>query len=134
MLRRLQVAPLQIGGGTKELVFWSFLSCVLLRLQSGHDLFLGQKVSTGGLIGIEVAKTLKSLLGIPGTLLLILPVLAVSIMILSRFSFILFAGWSLGALRSRWANYREKQALNRQLRDKNEPGVARPGLQIRPRP
>jgi len=95
-------------------------------------IFLGQKVSTGGLIGIEIAKTLKSLLGIPGTLLFVIPVLAVSIMVLSRFSFILFAGWSLGALRSRWANYREKQALNRQLRDKNEPGVERPGPQIRP--
>ncbi|MDD2337701.1 MAG: DNA translocase FtsK 4TM domain-containing protein [Geobacteraceae bacterium] len=94
--------------------------------------FLGQKVSTGGLIGIEIAKSLKSLLGIPGTLLLIIPVLAVSIMVLSRFSFILFAGWSFGALRSRWVNYREKQTLNRQLRDKNEPGVERSGPQIRP--
>ncbi len=95
-------------------------------------IFLGQKISTGGLIGIEIAKTLKSLLGIPGTLLFVIPVLAVSIMVLSRFSFILFAGWSLDALRSRWANYWEKQALNRQLRDKNEPGVERPGPQIRP--
>ncbi|HOP39413.1 MAG TPA: DNA translocase FtsK 4TM domain-containing protein [Geobacteraceae bacterium] len=95
-------------------------------------MFLGQKVSTGGLIGIEIANSLKSFLGIPGALLLILPLLAVSIMVLSRFSFILFAGWSLGALKNRWANYREKQALNRQLRDRNEPGVERSTPQIRP--
>jgi S-DNA-T family DNA segregation ATPase FtsK/SpoIIIE len=94
--------------------------------------FLGQKISTGGLVGIEIAKALKALLGIPGALLLIMPVLAVSIMVLSRFSFILFAGWSLGALKSRWANYREKQALNRQLLDKNEPARGHSAPQIRP--
>jgi len=117
--------------GVAFLVFLLALAA-LFAFSLETTVFLGQKVSTGGLIGIEIAKTLKSLLGKPGALLLIIPVLAVSIMILSRFSFILFAGWSLGALRSRWANYREKQTLNRQLRDKNEPGVERSSPQIRP--
>jgi len=117
--------------GVAFLVFLLSLAS-LFAFSKETTIFLGQKVSTGGLIGIEIANALKSLLGIPGALLLIIPMLAVSIMVLSRFSFILFAGWSFGALRSRWANYREKQTLNRQLRDKNEPGVERPGPQIRP--
>ncbi len=117
--------------GVAFLVFLLSLAS-LFAFSKDSTIFLGQKISTGGLIGIEITKALKSLLGIPGALLLIVPVLAVSIMVLSRFSFILFAGWSFGALRSRWANYREKQALNRQLRDKNEPGVERPSPQIRP--
>jgi len=96
--------------------------------------FLGQRVQTGGAIGFKAASLLKSLLGIPGALLLLLPLLAAAIMVLSRFSFVLFAGWGLASLKSRWANYREKQALNRELRDRNEPGVERPVPQIRPAP
>jgi S-DNA-T family DNA segregation ATPase FtsK/SpoIIIE len=94
--------------------------------------FLGQTVQTGGAIGFKIATLLKTYLGLPGALLLVLPVLAAAIMVLSRFSFVLFAGWGLAALRSRWANYREKQALNRELRDRNVPGVARPSPQVRP--
>lgn len=94
--------------------------------------FLGREVQTGGLVGSWTATLLKTLLGIPGALLFLLPVLAMSVMILSRFSFVLFAGWGIASLRSRWANYREKQALNRQLRDRNEPGVEKPAPQIRP--
>lgn len=118
----------------KGIAFLVFLVSLatLFAFSLESTMFLGQKISTGGLVGIEIANALKSLLGIPGALLLILPVLAVSIMILSRFSFMLFAGWSLGALKSRWANYREKQALNRQLRDKAEPRGERSAPQIRP--
>ncbi len=94
--------------------------------------FMGQNVQTGGAIGFKIAGLMKKYLGIPGGLLLLLPVLAASIMVLSRFSFVLFAGWGFSALRSRWANYREKQALNRELRDRNVPGVERPSPQIRP--
>jgi len=94
--------------------------------------FLGQNVSTGGAVGILLADLLKTLLGVPGAMLLLLTILAGSVMILSRFSFVLFAGWGISSLKSRWANYREKQALNRELRDRHEPGVEKPAPQIRP--
>jgi DNA segregation ATPase FtsK/SpoIIIE, S-DNA-T family len=92
----------------------------------------GQDVQTGGVIGFQTAKLLKNFLGTPGALLLLLPVLAMAIMVLSRFSFVLFAGWGVGALQSRWANYREKRALNRQLAGKDAPGRDRQAPQIRP--
>jgi S-DNA-T family DNA segregation ATPase FtsK/SpoIIIE len=117
--------------GVAFLVFLVSLATLFAFNLETTSLF-GQKISTGGLVGIEVAKALKALLGKPGSLLLIIPVLAVSIMVLSRFSFILFAGWSFGALKSRWANYREKQALNRQLHDKSEPAAGRTAPKIRP--
>jgi len=92
----------------------------------------GQKVQTGGAIGFNAANLLKGFLGVPGALLLILPVLAISVMVLSRFSFVMIAGEGISALKSRWANYREKQELNRQLRDAREPGTARPAPLIHP--
>ena len=77
--------------------------------------FLGQKVSTGGLFGITTARILKELLGVPGALLLLLPMLAVSIMVLSRFSFILFADWWIKILGEKWSRYRERRAFNREV-------------------
>jgi S-DNA-T family DNA segregation ATPase FtsK/SpoIIIE len=77
--------------------------------------FLGQKVSTGGLIGISTAHLLKGYLGIPGALLLLLPMLAASIMVLSRFSFILFADWWIQTLGEKWSRFQEKRALNREI-------------------
>jgi S-DNA-T family DNA segregation ATPase FtsK/SpoIIIE len=77
--------------------------------------FLGQKVSTGGMFGIGTARILKEYLGIPGALLLLLPMLAVSIMVLSRFSFILFADWWIKILGEKWTRYRERRAFNREV-------------------
>ncbi|HEY6837703.1 MAG TPA: DNA translocase FtsK 4TM domain-containing protein, partial [Geobacteraceae bacterium] len=74
----------------------------------------GQKVSTGGLFGIGTAKLLKGYLGVPGALLLLLPMLAASIMVMSRFSFVLFADWWIGAIGDKWARFRERRALNRE--------------------
>jgi S-DNA-T family DNA segregation ATPase FtsK/SpoIIIE len=117
--------------GIGFLVFLVSLSTLFAFDLETTSLF-GQKVQTGGAIGFNAANLLKSFLGIPGALLLLLPVLAISVMVLSRFSFVLFAGWGIASLKSRWANYREKQELNRQLRDKNEPGVERPSPRILP--
>ncbi|MRR33571.1 DNA translocase FtsK [bacterium] len=117
--------------GVAFLVFLVSLS-TLFAFNLETTSFLGQEVQTGGFIGLRAANLLKTFLGKPGALLLLLPVLALSIMVLSRFSFVLFAGWGINSLKSRWANYREKQALNRQLRDRNEPGVEKPTPQIRP--
>ncbi|MEA5114117.1 MAG: DNA translocase FtsK 4TM domain-containing protein [Geobacteraceae bacterium] len=120
--------------GYKGVAFLVFLISLatLFAFDIETTSFLGQNVQTGGAIGFKTATLLKTYLGIPGALLLVLPVLAASVMVLSRFSFVLFAGWGFAALKSRWVNYREKQALNRELRDRNVPGVAKPSPQIRP--
>lgn len=89
-------------------------------------LFLEERVLTGGSIGFNTANLLKAYLGAPGALLLILPMLAASIMVLSRFSFVLFAGWGVKSLSDRFARWRERRALNRELLSKEnrplEPG------------
>jgi S-DNA-T family DNA segregation ATPase FtsK/SpoIIIE len=84
--------------------------------------FLGQTVPTGGAVGSKTAELLKGNLGVAGSLLLLLPMLAASIMVLSRFSFVLFADWWLSSLGSKWVQYREKRTLNREaLAKENRP-------------
>lgn len=75
----------------------------------------GERVPTGGAIGFKTAAMLKRLLGVAGALLLLLPVLAASITIMSRFSFVLFADWWINSLGDRWARHQEKKALNREI-------------------
>ncbi|HXC93660.1 MAG TPA: DNA translocase FtsK 4TM domain-containing protein, partial [Geobacteraceae bacterium] len=73
----------------------------------------GQRVPTGGGIGFKAAELLKRYLGAPGAILLLLPMLAASVMVLSRFSFILYADWWINAAGDRWNRWQEKKALNR---------------------
>lgn len=80
----------------------------------------GQQIPTGGGIGYKTAEILKNYLGVPGAILLLLPMLAASIMVLSRFSFILYADWWINALGERWRRRQEKQSLNRALEGKAE--------------
>jgi len=68
--------------------------------------FFGQQVSTGGAVGKISAAFLKSTVGITGAMLLILPLLAASIMILSHFSFLLFFSWWMESLKNRFAAWR----------------------------
>jgi len=89
----------------------------------------GQRVPTGGAIGYQTAVLLRGFLGIPGALLLLLPMLAASIMVLSRFSFVLFADWWLGTLGAKWARFWERRALNRELMEK-EPKPAEAGSPV----
>ncbi len=96
--------------------------------------FLGQKVSTGGLFGIGTARILKEYLGVPGALLLLLPMLAVSIMVLSRFSFILFADWWLKILGEKWTRYRERRAFNREVMKGETRGSEHSAPIIKPAP
>ena len=77
--------------------------------------FFGQQVPTGGGIGFKSAEILKRYLGAPGALLLLLPMLAASIMVLSRFSFILYADWWINSVGDSWSRWREKRAVNRAL-------------------
>ncbi len=73
----------------------------------------GQQVATGGAVGVVVSRALKGTVGVTGALLLLLPLLAASIMILSKFSFILFAGWWLENFKHKWAAWQERRAKDR---------------------
>ena len=75
----------------------------------------GQQMATGGAVGVLVARALRSTVGVTGGLLLLLPLLAASIMILSKFSFILFAGWWLENFKHKWAAWQDRRD-----RDRNE--------------
>ena len=74
----------------------------------------GQQVPTGGAVGIVTARFLKGAVGTTGALLLLLPLLAATIMILSHFSFVLFAGWWLENLKQKWAVRRERRSVLQQ--------------------
>jgi len=121
----------------KGIAFFLFLvtlSSIFSFLFSNETtIFLGQKMQTGGWLGTAAHDFLKRWLGVSGALLVLLPLFAVSIIVLSRFSFVLFAGWGFSALHARWSRYLEKRALNREL--KNEMKGKRPERatpQIRP--
>lgn len=93
----------------------------------------GQRIPTGGAIGYKTAAMLKGMLGVAGALLLLLPVMAASITIMSRFSFVLFADWWINSLGDRWARYREKKALNREIMKDTKPkDVDKPEPVIKP--
>jgi S-DNA-T family DNA segregation ATPase FtsK/SpoIIIE len=71
--------------------------------------FFGQQVPTGGAVGVITTHFLKGTIGATGALLLLVPLLASSIMILSKFSFILFAGWWLENLKHKWNAWQERR-------------------------
>ncbi|QWV93268.1 DNA translocase FtsK 4TM domain-containing protein [Geomonas oryzisoli] len=77
--------------------------------------FLGQRVPTGGFVGYQSAELLKRAFGKIGALLILLPMLAASAMLLSRFSFVLFANWWLTALKESWEKRKQRRALAREL-------------------
>lgn len=89
------------------------LSLLFAFFRDKTELF-GQQVPTGGAIGVILVNFLKSTLGSTGTMLLLLPLLAASIMILSKFSFVLFAGWWLENLKRKWAVRQERRSVIRQ--------------------
>ncbi|CAH2030144.1 membrane protein of unknown function [Trichlorobacter ammonificans] len=81
---------------------------------------LGQQVPTGGAIGALLVRLLKTTVGTVGALLVLLPLLAASVMVLSGFSFVLFASWWLENLRHKWAARQERQAFKREEQQKEK--------------
>ncbi len=122
--------------GIAFLLFLVTLSSLFAFTFSGETTsFLGQRVQTGGGVGFEITYYLKNWFGVSGALLILLPLFAVSIIILSRFSFVLFAGWGISSLRARWSRYQEKRKLNRELKNEKEgKRVDRHVPQIKPAP
>ncbi len=101
--------------------------------------FLGQQVATGGMIGKVIGEVLKNSVGTTGAFILLLPLLAASIMILCKFSFILFAGWWVEHFKQRWDDWQKRRVHQRQEKQKSQAkseGTAAPvitaGPTIRP--
>jgi S-DNA-T family DNA segregation ATPase FtsK/SpoIIIE len=80
----------------------------------------GQQVQTGGLVGRKTVDILKATVGPYGAMLLLLPMLAASIMILSKFSFVLFASWWLEHFKNKWAAWQERRAHGREEKMKEK--------------
>jgi S-DNA-T family DNA segregation ATPase FtsK/SpoIIIE len=95
------------------------LSTLFAFFRDTTSLF-GQQVATGGVLGKLTCSLLKSTVGATGAMLLLLPLLAASIMILSKFSFVLFAGWWLENFKNKWAAWRERRAHNQGERQKEK--------------
>ncbi len=89
------------------------LSALFAFFRDTTSLF-GQQVPTGGAVGKITVNILKSSVGTTGGMLLLLPLLAASIMILSKFSFVLFAGWWLEQLKLKLAAWQARRAHNQQ--------------------
>jgi DNA segregation ATPase FtsK/SpoIIIE, S-DNA-T family len=115
----------------KGIAFLGLLVSVsaLFAFNLEFTVFLGQKVPTGGIVGFKTTDLLRKYLGISGALLLLLPMLVASIMVLSRFSLVLFADWWIGSLGEKWGRFRERRALNRELFDK-EPKIQEQGVPV----
>jgi DNA segregation ATPase FtsK/SpoIIIE, S-DNA-T family len=95
----------------------------------------GQQVSTGGAIGKVSAAFLKSTIGVTGALLLILPLLAASIMILSHFSFLLFFGWWVETLKTKFSNWkllRTQAKRESEMEKAKQEGVEAPQSSVGP--
>jgi len=92
----------------------------LISFAGGTLMLFGQEVSTGGAIGRLAAGFLRSTVGTTGALLLVLPLLAASVMILSRFSFVLFAGWWLEQMKHKWAAFQERRVQARQEQERQK--------------
>jgi S-DNA-T family DNA segregation ATPase FtsK/SpoIIIE len=90
-----------------------FSLATLFAFFRDKTVLFGQQVATGGAVGVVVSRALKGTIGVTGALLLLLPLLAASIMILSKFSFILFAGWWLENFKQKWAARQERRAKDR---------------------
>ncbi|MDD2898263.1 MAG: DNA translocase FtsK 4TM domain-containing protein [Desulfuromonadaceae bacterium] len=97
-----------------------FSLATLFAFFRDKTLLFGQQVATGGAVGVVMSRVLRSTVGVTGGLLLLLPLLAASIMILSKFSFILFAGWWLENFKHKWTTWRNRRDTLRdeQNRDK----------------
>ena len=97
-----------------------FTLAALFAFFRDRTIFLGQQVQTGGAVGVITAHLLRRTVGVIGSMLVLLPLLAASIMILSRFSFILFAGWWLETLQHKWRAWQERRVHERGERQREK--------------
>jgi S-DNA-T family DNA segregation ATPase FtsK/SpoIIIE len=99
-------------------LLFSLASLFAFSIESTN--FMGQQIPTGGLIGRGTVLMLRGSMNAFGALLVLLPLLAASIMILSGFSFVLFASWWLENLRTKWAARKERAAHAKEGRERDK--------------
>ncbi|SJZ35558.1 DNA translocase FtsK [Trichlorobacter thiogenes] len=99
-------------------LLFSLASLFAFSIESTN--FMGQQIPTGGLIGRGTVLMLRGSMNAFGALLVLLPLLAASIMILSGFSFVLFASWWLENLRTKWAARKERTAHAKEGRERDK--------------
>jgi S-DNA-T family DNA segregation ATPase FtsK/SpoIIIE len=97
-----------------------FSLATLFAFFRDKTVLFGQQVATGGAVGVIVSRALKSIVGVTGALLLLLPLLAASIMILSKFSFVLYAGWWLENFKHKWAAWQKRRGSDREVKQKEK--------------
>jgi len=97
-----------------------FSLAALFAFNLESTILLGQQVPTGGAVGALAIRFLRGVAGTTGALLVLLPLLAASIMVLSGFSFVLFASWWLENLRTKWAARQERNAHARDGREREK--------------
>jgi len=110
---------------------------VLFSFFIQRTLLFGVEFPTGGGVGTLLASALREILGPFGAMTVILSCIAASIMVLSRFSFALFAAWWVEHLMGRWEGWFEKRRLSRELaaREKGESlPASEPKIVVRPAP
>lgn len=90
-----------------------FSLATLLAFFRDKIIVFDQMVATGGAVGVLMSRALKATVGVTGGLLLLLPLLAASIMILSKFSFILFASWWLENFKHKLTAWQGRRAKAR---------------------
>ena len=86
----------------------------LFALFVDKTMIFGHQIPTGGNIGMLIVRILKAGVGTSGALLLLLPLLAASIMILSKFSFVLYTGWWLETFKNKWSAWQKRRSHERQ--------------------
>jgi len=97
-----------------------FSLAALFAFNLESTVLFGQQVQTGGAIGALTVRFLRTAAGTTGALLVLLPLLAASIMVLCRFSFVLFAGWWLETMRQKWAAWRERQSYRKEGQERDK--------------
>jgi S-DNA-T family DNA segregation ATPase FtsK/SpoIIIE len=97
-----------------------FSMATLFAFFRDKTILFEQEVATGGAVGVIVSRALKGTVGVTGALLLLLPLLAASIMVLSKFSFILFAGWWLETFKHKFAAWKERRHHQQEEKQKEK--------------
>lgn len=104
------------------LLLFSLAALFAFNLES-TSLF-GEQLPTGGLVGRGAVLFLRNSMNSFGTLMLLLPLLAGSIMVLSGFSFMLFISWWLENIRNRWTARQKRKGFEKEQQQQEQARLA----------
>jgi len=105
-----------------------FSLSTLFAFSMDSTIFFGEQIPTGGMLGRGTAIFLRNNMNALGSLLVILPLLAASIMVLSGFSFVLFASWWIEELRKKWTSIKQQKKRTREEKEREESHATGSGI------